>query len=279
VASFLQAVGTIPSGGHTVHANFAMNTKTIRVMFLFLLVGIASGGSVRAHAYPSARQEEGQTANSARGKGYRITVTTVQPRPTEQGATLYAVTYTYEFVDRKTVIIRGIGEVPAKGQLSYLTPDEYLEFKDPASNAVITVRLKVTKAPEGGSMEIPAESDFTPFFVSESRPNQSIFYLRAQTVLNGLFPSGYVVRQNGKTNYYMTTYRSLEGLPDNLRGQVAVLISHPYDIDSDRFTFHIQFIAREKPKKSGEWQYVLSDEVKKLAEEFVQRLSNDLKAQ
>jgi hypothetical protein len=255
-----------------------MNTKAVRVMVLVLLLAFASGG-VRAKGHPSTTQVQEQTANSAQGKGYRITVTAVQPKPTVQGTTLYAVTYTYEFVGRKTVIIRGLGEVPAKGQLSYLTPDNYLEFKDPVGNVVITVPLKITKAPEGGSMEIPAESDFTPFFVGESRPNQSTFHLRAQTVLNGLFPSGYVVRQNDKTNYYMTTYRSLEGLPDVLRGQVAVLISHPYDIESDRFTFRIQFIAREKPKKSGEWQYVTSDNVRKQAEEFVRRLANDLKVQ
>jgi hypothetical protein len=246
---------------------------------MLIIAALVGGVTVSAQDIASDIQSDEPRANEAESAGYSVKVAFVQPKPTEKGRTFYAITFSYDFKGRKSINIKGLGQAPPKGQFSYLSTEDHLEFQDTVGRAVVTVPLKVTKAPEGGSTDMPTESDFKPFFLSESRPDATGFHLRAQSVLNSLFPSGYAVRQSGGISYYMTTYRPLEGLPENLRGQVAVMISHPYDASGDRFNFRVQFVARQKPKKSGEWQYELPDDTRRMVEELVKRLTADLRAQ
>src|SRR5437870_10533867 len=43
----------------------------------------------------------------------------------------YSVSYEYDFPGRSSVHVKGLGEVPAKGSLHYLSVDKELEFSDP----------------------------------------------------------------------------------------------------------------------------------------------------
>ena len=69
-----------------------------------------------------------------------------------------------------------------------------------------------------------------------------------------------------------TTYTLLENLPRNLIGQIAVLISHPYDSRNKQFEYRIQFVVREKRTQSGKWNYQIGEEARKSSEEFISRL-------
>jgi hypothetical protein len=74
-----------------------------------------------------------------------------------------AISYQYQFPDRETVHIKGLGSVPAKGSFAYITESPSLVFEDMPNGAVVAaVDLKETVAVAARPPlnEIPDESEF-----------------------------------------------------------------------------------------------------------------------
>ena len=215
-------------------------------------------------------------ANVAEGKDFRVKVDTVQPQRTVDGDLLYHLNYTYEFKGRDTVSIKGIGTLPAKGKQQHLFTQDTLEFMDSDGQLLAVVELKPNKKqPEGGALEMPKDSDFDQF-LSDSTRAQTTFLSRTMQTLNKWFPSGYTIKQEGQVTSFVTGYRDVDGLPSNLRGELAVRVSFPYDPNSDQFYFRIYMLPRQYPKKS-ETPEAPTAETRKVFDAFGQRLLQELK--
>ena len=102
------------------------------------------------------------------------------------------------------------------------------------------------------------------------------FQTIANDVLNRSFPSGYKAYSANDLNYLQTTYVPLKDLPLNLIGEIAVLVSHPYEKRNKEFDYRIQFVVREKRIQSGKWRYEISDQTRKSSEQFIDRFIGKL---
>jgi hypothetical protein len=234
--------------------------------------------STHAWGNPRARasQDEDIPINFAEGKNYRVKVDIVQPIRTSDGQLLYRLSYNYQFKERPTINIKSIGMVPASGKQEHLFAGEYLEFEDASGNLLVRIRLKPNKkAPEAGALDLPSESEFVSF-LSETAQDQGAFLPKALQKLNRWFPAGYTIRQDGQVTSLMTIYRDVEGLPSNLRGQIAIRLSYPYDPNSNQFFFRVYMVTRQRPKKSADWQSP-SPETQKVFDNFVRQLLQEFK--
>jgi len=201
-----------------------------------------------------------KSMNKAEGRDYKVHVKSVIEKSTSADKVVYDIAYSYDFKGRDTVYVEGLGTVPAKGMFRYMTSGRKLAFRQFASGPVIAnVWLEETTAIAGnGSTDLPKDSDFPQFFRSSTWVAPPTFPEAAVKVIQKYFPSGYDARQEGQVIYYMTTYSSLTVADGNLRSQIAVRISQPYDRDnrdSNKFNYHIQFVARDRPRLSDTWRY------------------------
>lgn len=196
--------------------------------------------------------------NAARGQNFSVRVKSVIARSAPGDKVIYEITYEYSFKGRNTVYIRGLGIVPPKrDNVNYLTFNQRLEFLESAEGPVlVTVPLQETTDTQGGqSADLPRETDFSPAFRSEVWSVPAVFHDRAARIIQKHFPFGYEVRQNNGVNYYTTTYRKLAVPHKNLRSQISVRVSHPYDATERKFIYRIHFVARDQPRMSNEWRY------------------------
>jgi hypothetical protein len=237
---------------------------------MLVIVACLVLSSVGAKAYPNlgkSRADEVQTpdaVNKAQEPNYSVKVTKVIERTTPENRVVYQISYDYEFKGRTTVYVKGIGVVPAKGQFSYMTSEAQLEFRESMTGPVITtVQLEETIRTQGSdSTEFPEESKFPNFFRSGTWTQPATFPIATVKVIQKYFPSGYTARQTGQVNSFITTYRNLQ-VPNpnndvnitNLRSQIALVVSQPYDPSGNGFTYRIQFVARDRPRLSTTWRY------------------------
>jgi hypothetical protein len=221
-------------------------------------------------------QDKTPPINFAESVNYRVKVDIVQPFRTSGGHLLFRLSYDYEFKDRETVKIKGVGLVPASGKQKHLFDGEYLEFEDESGSLLVRIKLKPNKmSPEAGALDLPEESQFVNF-LSDTAQDPIAFLPKTFQKLNNWFPSGYIVRQEGQVTSFVTVYRDVEGLPSNLRGQVAIRISYPYDSTNNQFFFRIYAITRQRPKKSADWLSP-TPETQKVFDEFAKRLLKEFK--
>jgi hypothetical protein len=256
---------------------------TITLAAVTVALSISNVNAQRAAAVPeraAAVPVSAASANKARGTNYNVDVQSVIAKNTSQNKVVYAIRYTYEFKGRNAVYVNGIGTVPAKGKFSYLTSVQHLEFRESATGtAIVTVPLEETTITMGSdSTDLPKEGDFPQAFRSDNWTPSATFPEAALKVIQKYFPSGYAAHQNGQTNYYVTTYRNLQVTNRQLRSQIAVAISQPYDISGDKFAYHIQFIARDHPRLSNDWRYGddRDQETLTAAEGFINQLISEL---
>jgi hypothetical protein len=225
-------------------------------------------------------QNETLHPNRAQGSNYKVTVISVEGKSTPYGKAIYQISYTYEFKGRDSIYIRGLGTVPSNGAFSYMVSELYLEFRDPINGSIIAnVHLEETARSLGAdSTDMPKETDFPLSFRSDAWSPSITFPGVATRIIQRYFPSGYKSQQSGEVNYYLTTYRNLQVTDQNLRSQIAVNISQPYDIAGETFNFRIQFVTRDRPRLSDTWRY--GDERNRLtiiaAEKFIDRLIEEL---
>lgn len=220
-------------------------------------------------------QDENIAINFAQGEDYRVKVDTVQPVRTSEGQLLFRLSYNYQFKKHRAINIKGVGTVPGSGKGKHLFAGEYLEFWDTSGRLLVKIKLKPNKPPsEGGGLDLPQENEFVNF-LSDTAHDPIAFLPKALQKLNDWFPTGYTIRQKDRVTSLVTTYRDVEGLPANLRGQIAIQLSYPYDSTSNQFFFRVYVITRQRPKKSADWvsptpetQKVFNDFAIKLVREF-----------
>jgi hypothetical protein len=202
-------------------------------------------------------QMAGFNTNRAEGRDYKVHVKSVVEKSTSADKVVYEIIYSYDFKGRDTVYVDGLGTVPAKGKFRYMTSGRKLEFRQFAFGPLIAnVWLEETKTIAGdGATDLPKESDFPQFFRSSTWVPPPTFPDTAVKVIQNYFPSGYNTRQEGQVSYYITTYSRLPVADGNLRSQIAVRISQPYDREADKFNYHIQFVHRDRPRLSDTWRY------------------------
>ena len=167
------------------------------------------------------------------------------------------MTYEYEFTGRSSVYIAGIGSAEAKGSLSYIVFEPAIEFRD-SQHGNVLARLPLTETARtmgDDSTELPKESEFSENARSGTWKGPGMFSSAAINVIQKYFPLGYAARNKNDMDYYITSYRGLE-VPDvQLRSQIALVVSHPYDKTNKQFSYHVQFVARDKPRMSSTYRY------------------------
>lgn len=251
----------------------------IGVMLTYTGLGVASGG-----------QDIRYQVNHAQGTDYVVSVTTVVEKTTSENTVVYQITYSYEFKGKTSIYVKGLGTVPPKGEFSYMTFEPLLEFRKSTAGPVITiVHLEETIRTQGSdSTEFPEESRFPLFFRSGAWSSPATFPGAASSVIQRYFPSGYNAHQAGEVNYLVTTYRNLEisnphndTTIQNLRSQIAIVISQPYDPAGNRFNYHIQFVARDRPRMSTTWRYGddRNSTTITAAQEFINKLITEMNAE
>jgi hypothetical protein len=190
---------------------------------------------------------------------------------------LRSVAYSYKFPGRESIEIKGLGIVSATGSHQYLTDTSRIEFRDPnTKEVVLTVPLeKPLRVMGRDELSMPLESQF-PKFSRVARWNQpGPFAERLATVLNRYFPSGFLVSESNRVNTVLTSYRSLEGVPEPEHGRVAVIVEQDPDQAPAGLQFRIRFTAQER-RSHTDWRGISSETVKRSAEEFVGRLLEEL---
>ena len=196
--------------------------------------------------------------NIAQGDDFRVTVTQAEPLATKDGTrTGFLVSYRYDFKNRQSVELEGIGEVPAKGEFSHILFDPKLIFKPYQGGRPVTVEIKATRMPEGGAglVEMPREGDFGSAALEEVRTATANFFESVSRLFNREFIAGYRANQVSGTNQYLTTYRPVQGVLENLRAEIAVMVSHATAAATPPVPFRLQYIVRQKPKRSEKWDY------------------------
>jgi hypothetical protein len=175
----------------------------------------------------------------------------------DSGSDLFQVSYDYDFRGRRTVYIKNLGVMPASGQLSYLTTDPILDFKESADGvSLATVSVEETNiSMAADSTELPREADFSKGLVDgPTMPLENIASAIVEVVQRH-FPSGYRPNQVGDVLHYVTTYRTLPIRNSNLRSQIAVDVSQPYLTVGDRARLRVQVAIRDRPRLSDTWRY------------------------
>src|SRR5207247_4585365 len=170
--------------------------------------------------------------NRSEGQDYKVKVKSVVEKTTPDDKVVYDVSYSYEFKGRATVWVDGLGAIPIKVKFNYMTSDNKIEFRESANGPLIAgVGLEETsKINSGdGSTDLPKDSEFPAFFRSSTWTSPPVFSDAVVSVIQSFFVSGYNVKQESTISYYITTYRRLDVSDRNLRSQIAVRISLPYE--------------------------------------------------
>jgi hypothetical protein len=199
------------------------------------------------------------------------------PLSTSRGKQMYFIAYSYEFRNRSQVEIEGLGLVGAVGRFDYVTREISLRIRDVAGGSTITVPLKPTRPPEGGTMELPEESSFKKVFLGGVWKGSTPFREHLEEVLTRWF-AGYLPQPGHQLTYYMTAYRRMEGLPNRRIGEVALLISFPYTLGKNQTVFHVQSVLRHKAILSSDWKTTVDTNVASAAQSFVKRIIEELQA-
>lgn len=174
---------------------------------------------------------------------------------TLDGIPMYKVSYQYDFSDARSVYIKGIGDVAAKGMYAYLTRDPNIEFRESSTGAILAVlRSSDPYQPEDVSIELPDYKDFLQPPISRegqwgsARPFQEMS--TATIAKKKLY--AYAYQQDG-VSYLVTSYTGLEGMPKNLVGQISLRVSYPYRKGSKINWYRVEYTARERRLREEKW--------------------------
>lgn len=224
----------------------------------------------------------------------------VEVATTPQKKTLYRLDYVYKFEGYETVYIKELGFVPAQGHLIYFADDIKVEFRDPTNGSIIKIvnypvifrneewsflrrdsisaRAYNSKLNYLGGIDLPTENEFLEIARSESWVSPPTFQEIVLSVLNKKFPLGIKPFQRDNLFFFVTPYIELSGLPSNLRGQLALLISQPYGRNGNKFLFRVQPLIREKRRREATWKKVnISKETQRAASNLIDEVLNELK--
>lgn len=211
--------------------------------------------------------------NKAQGSNYSVKVLRVIEKTAPDNRIAYDISYDYEFKGRDSVYIKGIGKVSPKGHFEYITYDRVLEFRDLSNSQVLTyVSLQETIVPQSSqAVDPPKESDFPDAFSPGSWNNPSSFPEHAIKAIRGKFVAGFIPVEHDNILGYITTYRTLTVSDPQVKSQISILVLHPYDVATGKFTFRVKYVARDRPRLSDTWRYKddISSLTKDAAEAFI----------
>lgn len=204
-----------------------------------------------------AQQKNPDTSlkNFAKGPDYTIEASQVIQKNTPGRTPTYEVRYHYDFGDRSNVYISGLGVVPAQGEFRYTGAKPELEFRTSLTGPVLAYLSLTPTAVRTGPADTPQIADF-PVSVRSAEWSEAVpFPTVASDVLQKYFPLGYSAQQVASVNYYVTTFRDLPVPDPQLRSQIALALSQPYASSGKQFEYHVQFIARDRPRLSTTNRY------------------------
>jgi hypothetical protein len=203
----------------------------------------------------------------AAGASPTVEVTRFVPAISQGKLRLFRLSFKYDFPGRTRVVVVGFGEVPAKGSLSYLTPDRSLIFKDKDGAILKLIQLKITGTPEGANSKMPAPGDFPPEIKSYTRDGV-LSREHCDAVLNDFFDSGYVPDDGPNVTVYTTTYQNISNPPDGKVVRYALRITSPFPLPDNpgQSSFHVQLAVQERGILSPNPAQETSDDAVKAAE-------------
>jgi hypothetical protein len=187
----------------------------------------------------------------------------------------YSIVYEYDFSERDWVYIKGLGIVPAKGSLRYLTMDKQIEVRDkPAGELLASVPLQETVivAARPPLLPTPQLEDFSRDSQTFNWDSPKTLQERAQTVLNKYFhlvPSDECEKGVARMR---TTFTPLESkdVPTGVTAQIALLLSFPCSPKTGKYTFQIQSRVMEGRTHSEVFRHTSDPTIVHLADTFVQ---------
>ena len=213
---------------------------------------------------------------SPQRKAYRITVESLFLVPSSRGP-LRSVAFHYSFPGIASVQVKGLGVIPGRGYFQYLTSETTIQFKNPVTNkSILTVSLdNPTRLMAGrNTIAIPARADFPAVYRIGRWPRTESFQQHVAKVLNGKFPSGFLV--DGQTPIaFITSYRELEGIAAPLFARFAVMIEPVAPQVSTSAEFRVRIAAQER-RSHTEWRAIDNMDAQKALLVFVNSLIRDL---
>ena len=240
-----------------------------------LLVGLSSSSL--------AQQSDSNLINGASGPGYKVSVSSVMQGGEIDGTQTYEIMYTYSFDGTNSIYISGLGTSPPTGTLKYINFGPQIEFRDSRGGRIITrVELQPTAVAMGAdSTDLPSDKDYPEPFSDGVWNKPELFSAKAIEVIQQLFPLGYAARTKDIKDYLVTTFRGLDVSDPNIRAQIALIISQPYKQTGKAFEYHVQFIARDKPRLSSTYRYGddQSPQTLTAAAEFLKGVLTELNSQ
>ncbi len=191
----------------------------------------------------------------------------------------FSIAFDYNFPGRSYVHIVGLGIVPAKGRFRYLSLARSIEFRDVVNGdrlgtlPLIETAIVAAKPPLN---EVPSESQFPEQFRSFQWESSDSFHVHADAVLGRYFR--YLPSERNHTTYIVTTFAplQLQNLPSGVLGQVALLLSFPYNKNSGSYSFHIQSLVREGRTHSEEYRPTSRAEIIRASDKLVDGLVTEL---
>jgi len=202
----------------------------------------------------------------------RVTMISAVEVPTADGQ-LYRVSYEYEFPQRRTVFIDGIGVVSARGQLTYLSSDPVIRFLDGFGGRVLhTARIEdPVRVMGGNSSDLPRESEFPEAYRQGRWLGHQPFADATISILDRYFPAGYRAYRRADRQQFLTMFSTLPPVSDRVTARVAVLVSSPADASAHDVVFTLQVSAWER-RSHSEWRSELTAESEAAVQKFVTEL-------
>jgi len=193
----------------------------------------------------------------------------------------YSIAYDYNFPERTSVWVKDLGVVPAKGSFRYVSNGSRLEFRDgPDGKVLASVPLKETVivAAQPPVLGLPDETSFPEDFQAFTWDSRLSLQERANSVLNKAFR--YHPRRDKEVTLLKTTFTPLQApnVATGITAQIALLLSFPYDADSNKYSLHVQTLVMEGRTHSDKFQPTSNPIILRSADDFVRSLIDQMKA-
>ncbi len=190
------------------------------------------------------------------------------------------VSYQYDFPNRQTVCINGLGVVPAHGEFEYLTREASLQVRDAPNGAILAetpLKETVIVAARPPLNRVPAEKDFPADFRSDTWSSSAPLQDRLNVVLRKYF--SYMPSDDSKVSYLATTFTPLQvdKLPAGSTAQVPLLISFPHDATPGKYWFRVHSLVEEGRLLSDQTRPTSNENIQKAAAKFVDQLMNEIR--
>jgi hypothetical protein len=195
----------------------------------------------------------------------------------------YLVSFSYHFDNLPNIYIKGLGVVRSKGSFQYISREQELEFCDPTSGALlerVPFQETTVVAAKPPLNEVPPDTAFSAGYRSYTWESPASLQERANAVLAKYF--NYQPHENNKLTYLATTYTQLplnKKLADRgVLAQLALLLSFPYDPAQRKYSFHVQYSAKEGRPLSDELRATNDGEILGAANEFVDKIVAEMRS-